>query len=136
MPKQLRTRVVPRHGAVLPLVAITMVAFMAIVGLAVDGGAIQRERRLAQNAADAGALAGAWEIFRNHNSDSAVFANARAETTRNGYTNGVNNAVVTAGRPTSGDYFFPQAAQYVKVVVTKTISTPFAGILGRSSATV
>jgi hypothetical protein len=111
-----------------------MVAFMAVVALAVDGGAVQRERRLLQNAADAGALAGAWEIYRNHNTDSAVFANALAETARNGYTNGVNNAVVTASRPTSPDYL--TGSQYIKVVVQKTISTPFSAIIGRSSATV
>src|SRR5678809_277623 len=130
-----RTRQTRREsGAVLPLIAVTMVAFMAVVALAVDGGAIQRERRLAQNAADAAALGGAWEIYRNHNTDATVFASALAEAARNGYTDGQNGVVVTASRPTSPDYY--TGSQYVKVVVRKTIATPFARIIGRSSATI
>jgi uncharacterized membrane protein len=105
MPKRLVSRSSKKTGAVLPMVAITMIAFMGALAIAIDGGSIQRQRRLAQNAADAGALAGAWEIYRNHNTDSAVFANALQETARNGFTNGVDGVVVTVSRPTSPDHF-------------------------------
>jgi Flp pilus assembly protein TadG len=46
-------------GAVLVQVALMMVVLLLFVGLAVDGGNAYFERRHMQNAADAGALAGA-----------------------------------------------------------------------------
>lgn len=134
MQKKLTIRSSLKSGAVLPMIAVSMVAFMGVLALAVDGGAIQRERRLLQNAADAGALAGAWEIYRAHNTDSAVYANVYSETARNGYTDGVDGVVVTPSRGDNADYY--HGPQYVKVVVEKTISTPFAGIFRRSSTIV
>src|SRR4051794_26411610 len=82
-----------RSGAILPLVAVTLVAMMGVTALAIDGGAIQQHRRLAQNAADAGALAGAQEILRTH-SQSVAFAAADTAARRNGYVDGVNGAHV------------------------------------------
>lgn len=57
---------VPRErderGATIVLLALTLVALMAVAGLAVDGGAAYSDRRQAQNAADAAALAGAGAL--------------------------------------------------------------------------
>ena len=47
-----------QSGQSLVLVAVAMIAFLAILGLALDGGYAFSMRRSAQNAADAGALAG------------------------------------------------------------------------------
>jgi hypothetical protein len=51
-----------RNGQVLVQVAMLMVVLLALMAIAIDMGHIYNERRVMQNAADAGALAGAWEI--------------------------------------------------------------------------
>jgi hypothetical protein len=51
-----------QEGQVLVQVAMLMVVFLAFMAIAIDVGNILTERRRMQNAADAGALAGAWEI--------------------------------------------------------------------------
>ena len=129
-----RERPGTRRGAVLVLVAVTLVGLLALLALAVDGGSIQRHRRLAQNAADAGAQAGAAEIFRTYTDTPTVFGAARAEATRNGYTNGTSGVHVTVTTPTSPDNF--TGNQYVKVVVQDTVQTVFASIIGRSKVVV
>jgi hypothetical protein len=107
---------------------------MGVMALAIDGGAIQRERRLAQNAADAGAMAGAQEILRGHNTDAVVFAAADTAARKNGFTTGVAGKNVVVTRPTSPDFF--TGSSYVKVVVEDTVRTIFAGIINRSIAIV
>src|SRR6266511_2913628 len=48
----------PRQsGQAAIIIALSMVALIAIVGLAIDGGAAYQQRRIAQNSADAAALA-------------------------------------------------------------------------------
>lgn len=47
------------HGATIVLLALSLVALLAVAGLAVDGGALYADRRQVQNAADAAAMAGA-----------------------------------------------------------------------------
>jgi hypothetical protein len=51
-----------RNGQVLVQVAMLMVVFFALMAIAIDVGHMLNERRHMQNAADAGALAGAWEL--------------------------------------------------------------------------
>jgi hypothetical protein len=51
-----------RNGQVLVQVAMLMVVFFIFMAIAIDVGHMLTERRRMQNAADAGALAGAWEI--------------------------------------------------------------------------
>ncbi len=48
-----------KRGQALPLIALSTLALLAIVGLAIDGGSLFNERRRAQNAADGAVLAGA-----------------------------------------------------------------------------
>jgi Flp pilus assembly protein TadG len=47
-----------QSGQVIVLFAIALIAMLAMVGVAVDGGTLYVQRRTAQNSADAGALAG------------------------------------------------------------------------------
>src|SRR5437588_843868 len=55
-----RPELTPRQPAqVIVLFAIALIAMLAMVGVAVDGGTLYVQRRTAQNAADAAALAGA-----------------------------------------------------------------------------
>lgn len=55
-----------RPGQVILWVAIMLPLFLAIIGLAIDGGTLFAERRRAQNAADAAARAGAQQIDVDH----------------------------------------------------------------------
>lgn len=52
----------PQKGQSLVLVALAMVVLVAFVGLALDGGLAYSERREAQNATDAAAMAGSYEL--------------------------------------------------------------------------
>ena len=127
-------RMASRRGAILPLVAVTLVGVVGVVALAIDVGAVQRERRIEQNAADAGAQAGAAEIMRNQ-SAAVVIASATAEATRNGFANGVNGVTVTVTHPiVSGEYFIGD--KFVKVEISRPRPTLFAAVVGMSSMTV
>jgi hypothetical protein len=53
------------RGATIVLLALSLVALLAVAGLAVDGGALYADRRQVQNAADAAAMAGA-RAFNEH----------------------------------------------------------------------
>jgi hypothetical protein len=55
-----------RRGAVVVLVALLLVALLGMTAVAVDAGFLQEERRHAQGAADAAALAGATVFFNNY----------------------------------------------------------------------
>lgn len=121
-----------RRGAMLVLVAVTMIACISLMALALDGGAVQRQRRLTQKAADAGATAAAIEIFRNR--IDSVQASALSGAKRNGFENGVNGVTVTVTYPTISGFFV--GGKYVKVEVTKRIGTTFASFIGQDSATI
>ncbi|HYN81551.1 MAG TPA: pilus assembly protein TadG-related protein [Gemmatimonadaceae bacterium] len=123
-----------RRGAILPLVAVSLVGVMSVTALAIDVGSLQRQRRIAQTAADAGATAGAHEIFRAQPQDS-VFASAHAETTRNGFTNGTDGVTVSVyNGPVSGFYIGDD--EFVEVVISRPATTIFGRLLGRNSVTI
>ncbi len=104
----------PRYGQVLVVVAVALLALLAFVALAVDVGGVYQERRAMQNAADAGALAGAREM--------CFGSEANAESVALDYTinrNGAAGALVTVTAPTT-----------VTVVAARTYATYFAGLIG------
>jgi Flp pilus assembly protein TadG len=74
------------RGAAAVFVAAALVAIMAIVALAVDGGLAFDDRRGTQNAADLAALAAAWEACNPQNSSSTPEKTARDVAEENGYT--------------------------------------------------
>jgi hypothetical protein len=115
------------------LIALSLVGLMGMLVLSIDAGYAYRQRRLAQTAADAGAQAGAIEIFRAH-PDSARPA-AFAETARNGFTNGVNNVVVIVNKPPASG---PHAGddKFVEVIVQQALTTYFGRVVNRPSVTV
>ena len=79
------------------LVALLFLAFAAILALVLDGGSAYAARRQAQNAADAGALAGA--TFMCEYQDATGGANKATEyaMTRNRATSAVANANLSTG---------------------------------------
>ena len=87
-----------------------------------------------QTAADAGALAGADELFRGQ-PESVATPSVDAATAQNGFTNDVNGAVVTVTYPTATP---PCPANFtcVEVSITKPSPTYFAHIFGLASVSV
>jgi len=55
------------RGQIIPIVVVALVALIALAALILDGGALMSNRRAAQNAADAAALAGARVLCRQYN---------------------------------------------------------------------
>lgn len=121
-----------RHGAVLVLVAVFLVGLMSLLALVIDGGAIAHQRRLSQAAADAGALAGAVELFRSR--PESVFVTARGESQRNGFTNGAGGVTVAVTHPTTTGTFV--GPEFVEVIVTKIMPLTFGGVIGWPSFTI
>lgn len=123
-----------RRGAIMVLVAVSTVALMSLLVLALDGGALQREKRLSQAAADAGALAGAIEISRSRAFSDTISASVKAETKRNGFENAVNGVTVTTTWPATGSVY--GGSQFVNVTVQRSVPTFLASLFGRSTVTV
>src|SRR5262245_2677298 len=93
-----------RHGVVAILMAISLVALLGVVAIALDGGGLLSERRRAQATADSAALAAASHLFDNywvysgageHTIIPGARASAYAEAAANGYTDDGTTSKVT-----------------------------------------
>ncbi len=126
-----------QHGQVLLIVAISMFVLIGFVGLAVDVGFWYGQRRHMQNAADAGALAGAYEICQSSaTSDEPIRDAAIDYAARNGAD--VERVQVRITDPTGTDTVSVIPAVRNTVIVTATVQaqTFFGRILGITSADV
>jgi hypothetical protein len=110
------------RGAVLPIVAISMVVFLGMAALAIDQGSLEQAQAQAQAAADAGALAASQDLPSN---TVAAVADARSYALKN-YPSALVNPVPNYGG----------SADKIRVTVTATRATSFASILGITSGTV
>jgi hypothetical protein len=122
-----------RSGQILPVTAILMTGMVALTGLVLDGGMIYNVKRRMQTAADAAAMGGAQELFRGNT--SLVTAAARADSSLNGFTEGVNSTTVTVNNPPlsgprTGDN------RYVEVIISRPVATTFMRMLNRQYSTV
>jgi hypothetical protein len=105
-------------GQSLVLVALLFLAFAAILALVLDGGSAYAARRQAQNAADAGALAGASYMCEYRDATGGANTAIDYAVNRNRATTAVASANLSAG----------------SVVVTATVTqdTFLAGLIGIS----
>jgi len=111
------------------MVAITMMAMLFAIGLAIDSGQLFVARRTAQEAADSAAYAGAVVLYEQSTQslplDEAAARNAAiTDATLNGFTDGANggrDSVTVNLPPTSG----PNAGnhRYVEVLITSQVRT-------------
>ncbi|MFO3797557.1 MAG: pilus assembly protein TadG-related protein, partial [Anaerolineales bacterium] len=118
------------RGQAIVLIAIAMIALIAITALAVDTGQAYLNRRSAQSAADAAALAAALAKVKNQ--DWQTVALARAAT--NGFQNDGNTQVIVnfppgvscngQASPYTGDN------EYVQVLIRTTVPTSFGVVVG------
>jgi prepilin-type processing-associated H-X9-DG protein len=109
---------------VLIIFALAAMVLVGFVAMAVDAGFLMSERRQAQSAADAGALAAATDVLRNKS--LAVVQNAgKAYAAENA---DVPQANVTINwPPASGEY--AGNMKYVEAIVTKEVDKFFVGAL-------
>ena len=122
-----------QRGSILPMVSVLAMTIVAIHGTGVRLSYFYYEKRRAQTAADAGALAGAQELHRG--STTTITAAARKDTALNRYTHQVNGVDVTVNRPpASGSHVGNN--NYVEVIVSRPRPTWFIRMFGVSSATV
>jgi hypothetical protein len=103
---------------------------MFAVGLAVDAGQLFSAKRTMQEAADAGAFAGAVVLYQ-HGTVLQATAAAIADATKNGFTDGVNSTTVrvngsatpSSNAPTSGPYAGESPVKHVEVVIVRQVQT-------------
>src|SRR6266446_2256332 len=127
-----------RRGMVAVQVALSLTVLLGVAAIAVDGGLLLAERRHAQGIADAVALAGATDLFKNYPTNAGVDsggsakASALAVANDNGYTNDGTNSSVTVNIPpqTATTAYFNNKAGYVEVNVTFNQQRGFSGIWG------
>jgi Flp pilus assembly protein TadG len=113
------------RGQVIAIFALALVAIIAMTGLVLDGGSSTVQKRDEQNVADAAALAAAYN-YVNTKSTGAATAAAQTVASANGYTHGVNGAVVSISITTGNPSTFI-------VTVTKPHRNYFSGVVGLSS---
>src|SRR5262245_30552923 len=103
-------------GGISIMYAIVLPALLGLVGLGVETGFWYVEKRTLQTQADAGALAGVWELAWNREDEITPSATNEAE--RNGFPNNPAFTTITVNHPpVSGDEAGNQAA--IEVIVTQ-----------------
>ena len=108
------------RGQAVVIVGLMLAMLMGLVGLAIDTAWYELNLQRLQRAADAAALAGVVYLPGN---PTSAFNAARAEATKNGYTNGVGGATVTAQQD-------PINTKLIAVTVASPVPTFFARLLG------
>jgi Flp pilus assembly protein TadG len=107
----------PRRGSVAIQVAITATVLIGMVSLGVEVSYLLLAHRQMQSAADAAALAGADALSAGNT--TGITTEADAVAARNGFTNGVNNVVVTISNPPVGGAVDAGDSTAVEATVTQ-----------------
>jgi Flp pilus assembly protein TadG len=118
----MKARNLSESGQAIVLLAISIVVLLGFTALAIDGGMVFSDRRHAQNAADAAALAGALQKS-NGQSDTVVIAAAERSAESNGYTTDQMSVAISPFTDFSGSYTL------VTVEITKDTPTSFAHLI-------
>ncbi len=118
-----------QRGAILPLVAISMVVLLGFMALALDIGLMMWRKSQFQSAVDAAALSAAQCRFLNDNSEADANACGRETLDFNLATNGVSRDVLKS------QFTWSNEQDYVDVVVrSEEMDSLFAGIFGEENA--
>ncbi|MBL4830076.1 MAG: hypothetical protein JKY55_09380 [Aliivibrio sp.] len=114
-------------GVISALAAVSLIGLIVAAGLAIDTSKAYSDYRHAQTAADAAALAGAFEKF--YGRDSTIIDAAQTESSNNGFSDGSDNITVTVNNPpVSG--FYSGDNHSVEVIITQPSATSFLQIIG------
>jgi hypothetical protein len=126
-----------RAGAVTVWVLLSLSGLIAVVALTLDGGRVLEERRHAQGAADAAALAAGAEMYLSAVNKTTPNVNAVAlnMAARYGYTgNGVDSTVTVNRPPSSGA--FAGNSDYVEVIIRANLDNTFGRLFTRQKMVV
>ena len=135
-----------QRGQALVILVFALIALLAILGLAVDGGTFLLEERRMQNAADAAALAGTHKLAQaicnpDEVGDDDILAEVNLYAERNGVVDPSNNVVadyvrleedlstIVLGRVGAG--YIPPGAAAISTSVTISRSTYFMTLLNQ-----
>jgi uncharacterized membrane protein len=108
------------------LFAVLLVVLIGMVGLVVDGAILTSTYRQAQNAADAAALAAAFDRMRGQSLQTATATATTFVQVHNGLANAP--APTVNEPPASGAY--AGRSNYVEVIVTAPVQTYLVHIVG------
>lgn len=120
-----------RAGQTMILLAVCIFVMLGILGLVLDGGRIYFEKRRAQAAADAGALAAAQELRRGYRNMEWVRASAVTDTDLNGY-NDENSTIQVSVPPSEGSRTADN--NFAEVRITRSLPTTFIRAVGMDRA--
>ncbi len=121
-------------GAVLPLVAISLVAIFVMAGFVLDIGLAYKDRKDSQLVADAAALAGAHELFRGNSSVQATSA-AYSAAADNDYASGVDGVSITVNTPPASGFYVGNNMS-VEVTISRPTPTSFLRLVSMSALNV
>jgi hypothetical protein len=124
-----------RRGTVAVLMALCLMGVMGFAALSLDAALLHNDRRSAQAAADAAALAAANNLFANYRTNlgadptGSAANEARAAAAADGFNNdGTTSTVVVNIPPLSGDHV--GQAGYAEVIITQYQQRAFSAIWG------
>jgi hypothetical protein len=106
-------------GQAVILIAITLLAMLMMVGVAIDAGQVYSARRAMQEAADAAAYAGSITLYQGGN-QSQAFTAATADATRNGFTHDGTTTWITVAQPTVAPF---NTAEFIEVTIVRNVRT-------------
>ena len=112
------------------ITALSAVALVAFVGLAVDTGYLSWVRRREQMAADSAVMAAMLDL-KSGDSLATATTDGQSLSSLNGFTNGSSSTTVAINQPPLYGTYAGQSG-YVESVVTRTVPTMFMMILGQN----
>jgi Flp pilus assembly protein TadG len=118
-----------RSGKTLLMFVLGLPVLLGMTGLVIDSGLLMATQRTAQNAADAGALAAAMDLYRGASTGTA---SATATTFVQTY-NGLSGATVTVNSPPASG-FYSGNSSFVETIVQLPYSTSFIQVFGINSS--
>ena len=118
-----------QSGAVAILTALLLPLLLGFMALALDVGFVLLNKNQMQVAADAAALVAAGAIQHGQDVNAAVSL-ARSASQANGFTNGVDHAVVSVTIPPGGTEVFANDSHFVRVTVSQPVNAFLAWIFG------
>jgi hypothetical protein len=127
-----RARFGDESGQAIMVVAVFLGLFLlGVLAIGLDVGLLFHQKRMAQAAADAAAVAAAEEAVTGNSGNEQTVANAIAKL--NGFDTTLNKdpATVTLRTPTSGSY--AGSSTYVEAIVAKPVPTVFLSAFERAS---
>ncbi len=120
------------RGQTIIVVALSLPFLLGFIGMATDVGALFKDKRTIQTAADAAAIAGALNLSRG-----TYLASGKAAAKANGFTDGSNGVIVNVvNGPTWANSNYKGASGYIEATVTKTEPTIFLALFGYPSVNV